>query len=102
MKADNIRQFAAFQLYDMFGGQQVISGNPALFCLLRTSPDGQARVLCLHNISDQPQQFTIDPAAPDLSGAWRDILSGSNEVITIDGGSGVSLSPYEVKWLLAA
>jgi hypothetical protein len=26
VKADNIRQFATFQLYDMFGGHQVVLG----------------------------------------------------------------------------
>ncbi len=81
------------------GDQQVIAGNPALFCLLRTSPDEQERVLCLHNISDRLEQFEVDPIRPALSGAWRDILTESNEVMTIDRESGVSLLPYEVKWL---
>jgi sucrose phosphorylase len=92
---------AAQPAFHPTGDQQVVAGNPALFILLRTGPDGQARVLCLHNISDRPQQFAITPTGPDLSGAWRNILPDSNEEVPIDRESGLSLLPYEVKWLAA-
>ena len=97
-----LRARAAQSAFHPNGDQQVIAGNPGLFSLLRTSPDGQTRLLCLHNISDRLQQFEIDPAAgPVLSGPWRDILADSNEVLTIDRESGLSLLPYEVRWLAA-
>ncbi len=37
------------------GGQQVIHENPAVFALLRISPDEVERVLCLQNISGKEQ-----------------------------------------------
>ncbi len=79
------------------GDQQIVTGNPALFSLLRTSPDGQERVLCLHNISAQPQQFEANKA--ELSGKqWRDLFSGQE--ITAEGDTlRLTLEAYEVKWL---
>ena len=78
--------------------QQIISGNPALFCLLRTSPDGQAQVLGLHNISKQPQQVKIDTSELTLGKHLHNLLS--NETISIENKFlQLTLAPYEVKWL---
>ncbi|GIK39496.1 MAG: sucrose phosphorylase [Chloroflexota bacterium] len=78
--------------------QHFIGGNPALFCLRRTAPDGQSQVLCLHNISAQPQSFAAKTAELSSEGDLRDLLSG--EVVATEGQTlRVSLGPYEVKWL---
>jgi sucrose phosphorylase len=87
---------AAHPAFHPNGDQQIITGNPALFCLLRTSPDGQERVLCMHNISIQPQKFEVGEAL-SLRGRWRKIWA--DEAVTIAETSGVSLKPYEVNWL---
>ncbi|MBE7554050.1 MAG: sugar phosphorylase [Anaerolineales bacterium] len=80
------------------GEQHLIGGNPALFCLRRTAPDGQAQVLCLHNISAQPQSFAAKMAELAIEGDLRDLFSG--EVVAVeDQMLRVSLAPYEVKWL---
>jgi sucrose phosphorylase len=94
---DLLKARAAHPAFHPNGEQQVITGNPALFCLLRTSPDGQERVLCLHNISAQPQQFTT--AALSLSKNLRDIVTG--EAVT-SGGTALRLplEAYEVRWLV--
>lgn len=42
------------------GSQEILDQGPAVFALLRFSPDGSERVLCLHNISDQPQRLKIE------------------------------------------
>ncbi len=70
------------------GEQQILGGNPALFCLRRTAPDGSGAVLCLHNISAQPQAYTLDAPA-------RDLLTGE----AAPAGS-IELAPYAVKWLV--
>ena len=38
-------------------GSWAAGGGSALFCLERTSPDGREKVLCLHNVSGQPEVF---------------------------------------------
>ncbi|MBI1879426.1 MAG: alpha-glucosidase C-terminal domain-containing protein [Chloroflexi bacterium] len=80
------------------GEQDTLAGNPALFCLLRTSPDREQQVLCLHNISAQPQPFETDISALSPIRQWRNLLSG--ESFTVDERVlRLTLQPYEVKWL---
>jgi sucrose phosphorylase len=59
--------------------QGVDVGNPAVFALLRTAATGE-RVLALHNVTGQPQDFA---PVGGLSGERGD----------------KPLSPYEVRWL---
>lgn len=81
------------------GTQQIIHGNPALFALLRTAPDNTEKILCLHNITGQAQEFVVDMATLPVSGEVQDLLS--NEAITVNGQqSTVFLAPYQVRWLL--
>jgi hypothetical protein len=49
-------------------------------------------VLCIHNISNQPQQLE----AGTLSGLFKDILS--EEKLTLK--ETLTLAPYEIRWLL--
>ena len=80
------------------GEQRIFTGNPAIFSLIRISPDGQERVLCLHNISAQPQQFKTNVAELSAGEQWRDLFSG--EAVAIERQVlQLSLEPYEVKWL---
>jgi sucrose phosphorylase len=69
------------------GDQQILGGNPAIFALRRTAPDGSEQVLCLHNITARPQTYSLDAPA-------RDLLTGE----TTPAG-GIELAPYAVKWL---
>lgn len=81
------------------GSQQVLDGgSPAVFSLLRVSPDGRDRVLCLHNVSADPQPFSVDAAGLSLPGRLRDILTG--DTFRLDSARlQLSLAPYEVRWL---
>jgi sucrose phosphorylase len=90
---------AAHKAFHPNGRQRVLTGNPALFCLLRISPDGRQRVLCLHNISVQPQQIVLDLASLALMGDLRDVVSG--ELITSTEGHSLrlTLAAYEVRWV---
>jgi sucrose phosphorylase len=91
---------AAHSAFHPNGGQQIIAGNPALFPLLRTSPDESERVLCLHNITDQPQQFELDLSLFVLDGNLQDVVNG--ELVAAKGQMlKLILAPYEVRWLLA-
>jgi hypothetical protein len=43
----------------LHGGQRVMDLGPGLFALLRTSPGGERRAICLHNLTDLPQQVAV-------------------------------------------
>jgi glycosidase len=94
---------AAFHPY---GGQEILSGGDprndggsAIFALLRVSPDGRQRVLCLHNLSNTPQAVSLD---------WQRLLKPEPvEIVDLITGrthqrkpaEAWLLSPYEVNWL---
>jgi hypothetical protein len=52
--------------------------NELLFALARTSPDGDEKVLCVHNVSNAAQPFWADLKALSIqhAGALRDVISG--------------------------
>lgn len=90
---------AAYPAFHPNGTQQIIRGNPALFVLLRTAPDGTEKIICLHNITGQAQEFVMDMATLPVSGEVQDLLS--SEVFAVDGQQlKVFLAPYQVRWLL--
>jgi sucrose phosphorylase len=76
------------------GEQRVIPSEPAFFCLLRTAPEGQGQVLCLHNISAQPRELRLEVGEMGLSGSWSNLFSGESSSL-----EQLSFKPYEVKWL---
>ena len=85
-----------------YGAQEVLQLGQAIFALLRTSPDGQRQVLCLHNVSGQRQQVQVRPellpAQPGSHRAWHDLLTGSRYTPSQKGIS-FELPPYAVRWL---
>jgi glycosidase len=73
--------------FDPHGSQQVIELNQAIFAVQRGR--AAAAVLCLHNVSAQPQRVT-------LASQWQnahDLVCG--RMVDID----LTLQPYEVMWL---
>jgi len=70
-----------------------------VFAVLRVAPDGERRVLCLHNVSDQTRHVAV--AVTDLgamSDPWLDLLTG--EACGLDGDVlPIDLPPYAVRWL---
>lgn len=81
------------------GSQRVLVRYPAVFSLVRTSPDGSQRVLALTNVSGEGQEVSFSET--DLgTGArtWKDIVSGR----TLESSSGTvraKLEPYQNLWL---
>jgi sucrose phosphorylase len=98
-----LRLRAAHKAFHPNGPQKVLDVNPALFSLLRVSPDGQERVLCLHNVSDQEQRFEVNLEALGVprGDAWRDLLTGGRCPLGESGELAGVLSPYQVLWLRA-
>ena len=61
--------------FDPHGTQKIMDLHPSVFAAERTSPDGNARVLCLHNVSQKSVSFSMKD------------------------GSDIILQPYEILWL---
>jgi glucosylglycerate phosphorylase len=75
------------------GAQVVLDLHPTVFAVRRTSPSGDAAVLCLHNVSGTPVTLELAQGA-----AWRDLLSGASYT-GADGVVRLTLAPYQVVWL---
>jgi glucosylglycerate phosphorylase len=90
------RDFPAFHPH---GQQDVLDFRGAIFALLRLSPDGSQRVLCLHNISDQSQSVTIN--LNDIfslsSGQLNDLITNYLMDDLLNGI--LVLKPYQTLWL---
>ncbi len=73
------------------GPQQVLALGHAIFALERQSPEGDATILCLHNVTDTPQQLPLK-----LGRAAHDLVGGGRYPA---GTQTVQLAPYQVAWL---
>ena len=81
------------------GGQRVLDCGESIFTLLRLSPDGSQRVLCLHNISDKPQSaaFNLKDVFDSSSGQLIDLIT--NQAINDPLNGHLVLHPYQTLWL---
>ncbi len=83
------------------GGQQVLDLGPAVFAVLRTPPESGRPVLCLVNVSVQPQTAYLGSGFGELwhaGGACFDLIEGA--VFQANGETlAVELSGYQVRWL---
>jgi len=90
------RESMAFHPY---GKQEILEYGEAIFAVLRFAPEGNARVLCLHNISDQPQRVKME--AKEIFGLFSssliDLISGArvddflNDILVVQA--------YQSLWL---
>jgi glucosylglycerate phosphorylase len=76
------------------GPQTVLTLDPQVFALLRTSPDGEQAALCLHNVANE---FVAVEAK--LVGRARAVAEQHG--LCSAGILRLELQPYEVRWLLA-
>jgi glycosidase len=85
------------------GAQRVLFDNPALFTLLRTSPDGQEHILCVHNVSDKAQSFQVDLVQLGVphSENVEDLVFPARFPVDEDGRLSLTVKPYQVLWLAA-
>jgi glycosidase len=83
------------------GPQHVLVTEPPLFALLRTSPDGLERVLCIHNVSAAQQKLRIDLAQLHLphGNAVDDLVDGGQYEVGAGDDLALSIAPYQVLWL---
>jgi sucrose phosphorylase len=81
------------------GEQRVLMASPAVFALLRTSPEGDRHVLTLTNVSAAVVHLEIRLADIGLADTtWYDLLRGEHWTGAGDQLS-CDLGPYDVLWL---
>ena len=81
------------------GEQRVLMASPAVFALLRTSPEGDRHVLTLTNVSAAVVHLEIRLADIGLADTtWYDLLRGEHWTGSADHLS-CDLGPYDVLWL---
>lgn len=86
------RRHAAFHPY---GSQEVVHAAPEVFCLLRTSPDRNNNVLCLHNISGHTVILDTLSYPDQVLPAPRNLINGK----WLDPKKALSIEPYQTIWL---
>ncbi|MFB0515284.1 MAG: alpha-amylase family glycosyl hydrolase [Candidatus Neomarinimicrobiota bacterium] len=84
------------------GEQRVLPLHEALFTLVRTAPAGEETILCLVNVSQNPQSVQILPAEWGLpeKNIWRDLIGALDYPVKGERLS-ISVEPYQALWLYA-
>lgn len=80
---------AAEPAFHPLGGQKVLNLHPQVFALERFSPDGESRVLALHNISGERVSVNLP------EGRCGDLVSGQQH----EAAAELVLNPFQVCWL---
>ena len=81
------------------GEQSVLDISSAVFAVLRTSPEGDQRVLSLINVTEGASRVQIGSnCLGNQESSWRDLISG-REVTVVDGQLELEIEPYAVVWL---
>jgi sucrose phosphorylase len=102
--ADLLRVRRSQPAFHPNGSQKIILSNRALFSLLRTSPDNQEHILCVHSVSDQEQVFEANLSelgVADSAGA-EDLVTGESHRADEAGRLRLAVAPYQVLWLKAS
>jgi sucrose phosphorylase len=82
--------------------QEILTGNPAVFSILRIPEPRNQAVLALTNVSDRIQSVSVSLKALGIcENEWRDLLSEGG--VNADSGTlFVELKPYQIRWLTPA
>ncbi|MCX7840872.1 MAG: alpha-amylase family glycosyl hydrolase [Anaerolineae bacterium] len=88
--AQLLRVRATHPAFDPYGEQRIVNCGDAIFALERISPRSDERVLCLHNVSGQPQPLDL--------GAYTS--ESFVDAITHQSFRKATLVPYQVVWLV--
>ena len=81
------------------GEQQILDINPAVFTVVRVSPNGDELVVCLINVSGERQRVELAPqqvGKPD-AGFWLDLLGGEGY-----GAGEIVVPGYGILWLVVS
>jgi sucrose phosphorylase len=94
-----LRVRAAEPAFHPLSAQLVLCLNSAVFALLRTPPSAGNSLLCLHNVSGQPQTVHLPSSLLGTAlNSCSDLLSSAVHSID-DDSQNLTLQPYQVSWL---
>ena len=81
------------------GEQRVLTPSPAVFSVLRTSPEGDRHLLAMTNVTDEVVRVDIPLESLGIRDSlWRDRITG--EHWGTDGDRlPIELGPYDIMWL---
>lgn len=79
------------------GPQIVLDLDPALFALLRTSPDGAEHVIAVHNVTDRRVPLDLSRVPVEGIAGYTDLISGQ----PVEARAVIDAVPYQVLWLKA-
>ena len=97
--AQYLRIRSASSAFHTHGTQRVLACGESIFALLRLSVDGNQRILCLHNISNQPQKVTADLKDVFNSSSGRLVDLITNQLVDNALNIRLALQPYQTLWL---
>jgi len=81
------------------GEQQILDINPAVFAVVRISPDGDELIVCLINVSGEKQMVELTPeqVGDKDAGFWLDLLSGE-----LFGNGEIEVPGFGTLWLIVS
>lgn len=81
------------------GEQRIVISSPQVFTILRTSPEGDQRILAMTNVAGTACSVEVALAPLGLEEAqWHDLISG--RVFKVEAGMlKIVFQPYDVVWL---
>lgn len=91
------REYPAFH---PFGEQKLLDIHPSIFSLIRISPCGNSRILCLHNVGDMPRDIEIKlkDNGIETNSIFNSVLTNRN-IIPNNGKLKLHIKAYEILWL---
>ena len=95
-----IRARSAHPAFTPFGAiWNVVECPSTIFALHRQTRSGEQRLFCLHNLSSQPQTFTLSVPSSLLpvSGIWQDLIG--KQRMELKPRTTFTLQPYQTLWL---
>ena len=97
---DLLRARRAHPAFNPHAAQQILDLGKPIFAVLRTAKIDHHRVLCLHNLTDEPAKVELDSRLLAPTGHWTDLLSGHVNTYSALGKLELVLEPYQVIWIV--
>ena len=96
-----LRARSSLLAFHPHGEQQILDKGAGIFAVLRLPPDKGHRVLCLHNVTSQPQAITLD--INEWAGAKTSVTFDviTDRMLRPGRGGRLVLEPYQVLWVAA-